>query len=673
MSTESTLGDSEEIERLTQLNEELNSTNNRLAMEIDSKDKQIQDLQATIQGNQKIHGDIQSQSIEQIRSLGEENKNLKQELLSLRTENALLKSQNDAASQDQSKLSLQQEIDRLKKELELLKAQQSFQSQQYPASYAFSRTLDLDRLSPQELRSCLESDHTQLGIMSDQIRHIEEIVDSHLRETLPAESLPAADATIYRKLDLLVASLRSSSVYAAEIADLREKAETNFQCSQEWENEAARLQDQLAQAAESSDYLRACVDCAQHYLARLVGSDFSQHLYEREFLESQFQLVCRRSEKLLAEYQSLRQRLARRAPTLAQPDAATLERVKRLIARVGERLNFLERGAEPSWAALEGCLQDLFTFADVVVPKTRETLVQKDGEIRRLQRELKRVRPFEASGLLSLVCSQTRHRITLPTGGLDAPTLLCGQTVYSASATPRLNATSSPANTLSSATPSSSRSRHPTIEFRTTQPAPSSAPSSSVAFSTTQPCPSFTRGPSTTFGPTQHSAPTSAVACYLPARPRGYLQHVPARPRSRHQLALARAAQRLRRARVAPQVLQKERGALQIVARLADVHPEPAQHHAVQLLVRCHLRKDLSLDRRRPVLPVTARPGGYRDAADHRGAEQVDARVYVVPHVLLRLLHEAVDEALGSDREIEATVSSATTTPYFDGSSVQVT
>ena len=487
MSTESTLGDSEEIERLTQLNEELNSTNNRLAMEIDSKDKQIQDLQATIQGNQKIHGDIQSQSIEQIRSLGEENKNLKQELLSLRTENALLKSQNDAASQDQSKLSLQQEIDRLKKELGLLKAQQSFQpqqpfqsqppfqSQQYPASYAFSRTLDLDRLSPQELRSCLESDHTQLGIMSDQIRHIEEIVDSHLRETLPAESLPAADATIYRKLDLLVASLRSSSVYAAEIADLREKAETNFQCSQEWENEAARLQDQLAQAAESSDYLRACVDCAQHYLARLVGSDFSQHLYEREFLESQFQLVCRRSEKLLAEYQSLRQRLARRAPTLAQPDAATLERVKRLIARVGERLNFLERGAEPSWAALEGCLQDLFTFADVVVPKTRETLVQKDGEIRRLQRELKRVRPFEASGLLSLVCSQTRHRITLPTGGLDAPTLLCGQTVYSASATPRLNATSSPANTLSSATPSSSRSRHPTIEFRTTQPAPSSA------------------------------------------------------------------------------------------------------------------------------------------------------------------------------------------------------
>ena len=37
MSTESTLGDSEEIERLTQLNEELNSTNNRLAMEIDSR------------------------------------------------------------------------------------------------------------------------------------------------------------------------------------------------------------------------------------------------------------------------------------------------------------------------------------------------------------------------------------------------------------------------------------------------------------------------------------------------------------------------------------------------------------------------------------------------------------------------------------------------------------
>ena len=38
---------------------------------------------------------------------------------------------------------------------------------------------------------------------------------------------------------------------------------------------------------------------------------------------------------------------------------------------------------------------------------------------------------------------------------------------------------------------------------------------------------------------------------------------------------------------------------------------------------------------------------GNGDAADHRGVEQIDARVDVVPHVFFGLLNEAIDAALG--------------------------
>lgn len=379
-------------------------------MELDAKNKQIQELQAQIQGDQNGYGAIQSQSVAQIRSLGEENKRLKAELLSLRSENTILKSEKEIASGAESVVSLKQEIDRLKRELEFQKLQQPFQAQQaqqaqpsFQPQHPFSSTMPIESLSLQELRDRFQSEHTQCEALADHARNVEETVDRFLSETLPPESIPTSNSTIYTKIALLVEALRSASVYAAEIADLREKAEANYQCSQEWEQEANRLQDQLTTSTKTSDYLRSCVDCAQHYLFRLVGSDFSQHAYDRAFLETQLQLVCRRSEKLLAEYQSVKQRLERRAVDASAPDSATLARIRRLIQRVGERLNFLdganaERAA--SWAALERCLQDVFTFADVVVPKTRETIVKKDDEIRRLQRELKRLRPFEASGLL---------------------------------------------------------------------------------------------------------------------------------------------------------------------------------------------------------------------------------------------------------------------------------
>ena len=410
LSSESPNADADELKRITKQNEDLISENNRLAMELDAKNKQIQELQAQIQGDQNGYGAIQTQSIAQIRSLGEENRRLKDELVSLRSENVLLKSKKEIASGAESVVSLKQEIDRLKRELELQKLQQPFQAQQaqqaqpsFQPLHPFSNTVPIESLSLQELRDRFQSEHTQCEALADYAHNVEETVDRFLRETLPPESLPASNTPTHTKIALLVESLRSASVYEAEIADLREKAEANYQCSQEWEQEANRLQDQLTNSTETSDYLRSCVDCAQHYLFRLVGSDFSQHFYDRAFLETQFQLVCRRSEKLLAEYQSVKQRLQQRAGDASAPDSATLARIGRLIQRVGERLNFLDganAGRAASWAALERCLQDVFTFADVVVPKTRETIVKKDGEIRRLQRELKRLRPFEASGLL---------------------------------------------------------------------------------------------------------------------------------------------------------------------------------------------------------------------------------------------------------------------------------
>ena len=205
---------------------------------------------------------------------------------------------------------------------------------------------------------------------------------------------------------------------------------------------------------------------------------------------------------------------------------------------------------------------------------------------------------------------QTRHRITLLTAGLDSLTLLLGQIVYSVRCTPFRKVTSSPENTVSSSTPSCTRFRHPTMQFRTTHRASSTVPSRIVAFSTTQPSPSFTSFPSTTFGPTLQFSPTSAVACYdfhrFHCSP--YLQHVPLRPVRLHELALVHGLRRL--ALQASDMRQIEPGALQIVARLTDVHPEPAQNHPVELLVRSHLREDLALDRRRLILRVRNRETG---------------------------------------------------------------
>ena len=152
--------------------------------------------------------------------------------------------------------------------------------------------------------------------------------------------------------------------------------------------------------------------------------------------------------------------------------------------------------------------------------------------------------------------------------------------------------------------------------------------------------------------PQHHVRTHAAVRSHLrrrmlrvPPPPLPHLQHVPLRPVRLHELALVH--QLLRRALQAAHVRQIERGALQIVARLPDVHPEPAENHPVQLLVLRHLREDLALDRRWLVLRVRKGKRGNGDATDHRGVEQIDTRVDVVPHVFFGLLNEALDAALG--------------------------
>lgn len=70
---------------------------------------------------------------------------------------------------------------------------------------------------------------------------------------------------------------------------------------------------------------------------------------------------------------------------------------------------------------------------------------------------------------------------------------------------------------------------------------------------------------------------------------------------------------------------------------------------------------------------VKREQGENGNSTDHRAVEDVDARVDVVPDPLLRLLHETVDQPLRSTNTPEDTVSSARTTPYFEGSSVVVT
>lgn len=398
-SSESTSDWKLEVERLRQTNKALNTENNRLEMELTAANKKYNELKAKVEEDQSGYGDIQSQSVEQIRTLGEENKRLKEETISLRSELTMLKSANQRASSDQPEITqLKQEVEQLRQELN------NYKSAEKTPLKGFLSPLDIDSMSEIELRIQLRSEHNQLETTTAYIRDIEELIDQQLKTALPQNQLPSTTAPTHEKLTLLVDALRSSNANEDLILELRQTADNNFQCAEEWQAEAQRLQDELYQNEDSMSYLRQCVECAQQYLHRLVGSDFSSQVDSRGYLESQFELVCRRSEKLLAEYKSVKRELEMYRDSSAQFNPSSLARIQQLIQRIAERLNFARGERNPSWSVLEHYLQEIFTFADEVVPKTRETIVKKDNEIKRLRRELRRVRPFEASGRLCHVC-----------------------------------------------------------------------------------------------------------------------------------------------------------------------------------------------------------------------------------------------------------------------------
>ena len=165
-------------------------------------------------------------------------------------------------------------------------------------------------------------------------------------------------------------------------------------------------------------YLRESLSIANRYLDRLVGdslpaTDSLQHLQDR------FEVVCRRSTKLMAEYRALQSRVESDSPS----------RLLQAVQSLAEHMRVIQPGSKPNKRDLEEALQRM----DMIVVQQMPLLAAKMKEYKkrmeyeretrkRLERRVKEMETVSYEGLFN----ETQQRITFFTTGLDSPTDLFG-------------------------------------------------------------------------------------------------------------------------------------------------------------------------------------------------------------------------------------------------------
>lgn len=377
------------------------------------------------------------QSIQQIQKLNEENAKLKQEVVVLRAQLSSKKGGETGEKNTQIESLLEEtkkENARLQKSLDVLQVryhalEELHMSFMLPSasgkspdvmgaakvsSMADATTLptmtdpmDVQSMSIEELRYRLQSEHNQLDATTDYLRQIEDEIDRELEEHLRKEDLPPATEATHDKLRLLFRVLQASAAVSAtnprEVESVRNQREPES-IKNPFEAENA--------------YLRESLSIANRYLDRLVGdslpaTDSLQHLQDR------FEVVCRRSTKLMAEYRALQSRVESDSPS----------RLLQAVQSLAEHMRVIQPGSKPNKRDLEEALQRM----DMIVVQQMPLLAAKMKEYKkrmeyeretrkRLERRVKEMETVSYEGLFN----ETQQRITFFTTGLDSPTDLFG-------------------------------------------------------------------------------------------------------------------------------------------------------------------------------------------------------------------------------------------------------
>lgn len=386
------------------------------------------------------------QSIQQIQKLNEENAKLKQEVVVLRAQLSSKKGGETGEKNTQIESLLEEtkkENARLQKSLDVLQVryhalEELHMSFMLPSasgkspdvmgaakvsSMADATTLptmtdpmDVQSMSIEELRYRLQSEHNQLDATTDYLRQIEDEIDRELEEHLRKEDLPPTTEATHDKLRLLFRVLQAS---AAVSATNPREAESVKNPREPESVRNPREAESVKNPLESENaYLRESLNIANRYLDRLVGdslpaTDSLQHLQDR------FEVVCRRSTKLMAEYRALQSRVESDSPS----------RLLQAVQSLAEHMRVIQPGSKPNKRDLEEALQRM----DMIVVQQMPLLAAKMKEYKkrmeyeretrkRLERRVKEMETVSYEGLFN----ETQQRITFFTTGLDSPTDLFG-------------------------------------------------------------------------------------------------------------------------------------------------------------------------------------------------------------------------------------------------------
>ena len=406
----------------------------------------LQVANAKLEEERSASDNAHVQSIQQIQKLNEENAKLKQEVVVLRAQLSSKKGSETGEKNTQIESLLEEtkkENARLQKSLDDLQAryhalEELHMSSMLPSasskspdvmgaakvsSMAAATTLptmtdpmDVQSMSIEELRYRLQSEHNQLDATTDYLRQIEDEIDRELEEHLRKEDLPPATEATHDKLRLLFRVLQASAAVSAtnprEVESVRNPLEVESVRNQ-------REPESIKNPFEAENaYLRESLSIANRYLDRLVGdslpaTDSLQHLQDR------FEVVCRRSTKLMAEYRALQSRVESDSPS----------RLLQAVQSLAEHMRVIQPGSKPNKRDLEEALQRMDMIVVQQMPllaakmKEYKKRIEYERETRkRLERRVKEMETVSYEGLFN----ETQQRITFFTTGLDSPTDLFG-------------------------------------------------------------------------------------------------------------------------------------------------------------------------------------------------------------------------------------------------------
>lgn len=411
-------GDSVLLEKDNQI-EALQSERDNLEKEITELRKQNEDLQLQINEDSDSHQNIQKQSVEQISQLGKENDRLREENDELKRKVAALQQQDqersspsetyyqELAQRDAEYKQLEELFHTTLKELNALKKEKETRlvsplpepdlSTKPGPTRMMVGDVDVNQLSESELKDLYLSEHNQVEVYTSYFHELNDIIDETLSKMISPDFKMQEDIATHDKLK-----------YFIEVMTVEKKASTGnldiLRECEEWKQKTIELQTKFAKIQNENQYLISCIDCCEQYLDQLVGGNRGEPSNRLLVLNSRFEIVCRRSQKLMTEYQHLKQvttsmneELTKlRSSSIAYGcDSESLSQFMNVAQSLSEHMCIIPKNSKASLSELQVALQRIDSIATEQLPllgkklrEFRNTIENERSMRRRLEERL---------------------------------------------------------------------------------------------------------------------------------------------------------------------------------------------------------------------------------------------------------------------------------------------